>query len=155
MVFPFIIGDYMNIKLYINNSEKNRLIKNITNEYSIDCIIKNPTNLYEPEIHVTSFNPTHYNYCYITEFKRYYFIDNITSLNNNSWLIKLSIDVLHTYSNEIIKCNGIITKNPDDNIDLYLHSDIWKTNVKTKTFIKQFPSGLSNDGEYILITAGG
>jgi hypothetical protein len=40
-------------------------------------------------------------------------------------------------------------------INEYLPSEIWTATAKTKTDIKAFPAGLSDTGEYILITSGG
>lgn len=37
----------------------------------------------------------------------------------------------------------------------YAQSHVWQSLVKTKTDIITFPSGLSENGEFILITAGG
>jgi hypothetical protein len=37
----------------------------------------------------------------------------------------------------------------------YMTGDIWQKTVKYKTDIIQFPQGLNDNGDFILITAGG
>lgn len=37
----------------------------------------------------------------------------------------------------------------------YMDGEQWKSTVKTKTDVIQFPQGLLDSGEYILITSGG
>lgn len=39
--------------------------------------------------------------------------------------------------------------------ETYMQGEQWETSVKNKTDIINFPSGLLDDGEYILITSGG
>lgn len=42
-----------------------------------------------------------YNYAYIEDFNRYYFIDNIISIRNNIWQLHMSVDVLCSYADNI------------------------------------------------------
>lgn len=51
------------------------------------------------------------NYCYIHEFKRYYFIDNIIIQNNKLFMIQLNVDVLETHKNQFMSLNAFITRN--------------------------------------------
>lgn len=41
------------------------------------------------------------NYCYIPEFKRYYWVNNITSVRTNMWRLDMKVDVLNSYAEEI------------------------------------------------------
>lgn len=103
-------------------------------------------------------NPTAYNYCYIPDFDRYYFISNITSVRTNLWRIDCSVDVLMSYQAEILNLDVIVSdissgELPDNSV--YFSGEQWATTVKTFTDVINFPSGLLDDGEYILITSGG
>ena len=51
--------------------------------------------------------------------------------------------------------NVILNNTQETGLSNYLASPNWVNLVKTKTDIKVFPSGLSEQGEFILITAGG
>lgn len=42
-----------------------------------------------------------YNYAYITEFKRYYWINEMTSIGGGLWNVSMSVDVLATYKSAI------------------------------------------------------
>lgn len=50
------------------------------------------------------------NYAYIREFNRYYFIDDIISLNNNLWELRMSVDVLMTYKDGIRNLRGFVER---------------------------------------------
>lgn len=146
----------MNITLLKSVSERNRIGKKFTSSVPYTCILKSASSIINPIIQIKdNVNIVNYNYAYIADFKRYYFIDNITSIANGLWVLELSIDVLETYKNEIRKCTAIVERSTSNYIDKYLPSDAWVANVKTTTTIKQFPNGLSDTGEFILITAGG
>ena len=43
----------------------------------------------------------------------------------------------------------------EPNASTYMDGEQWKATVKTKTDVIQFPQGLLDSGEYILITSGG
>ena len=51
--------------------------------------------------------------------------------------------------------NVILNNTQETGLSNYMSSPNWVSLVKTKTDIKVFPSGLSEQGEFILITAGG
>lgn len=147
----------MIVKLYKNNSENNRLIKNITDETEYICTALEMIDYITPSLILEANNvlPNVFNYAYIEEFKRYYYIKNITAIKNRLFRLDLEVDVLHTYSDGIRKCQGIIKANPTKDVDYYLSDNKWRTKVKTNTTIKKFSNGLLDTGEFILITAGG
>ena len=52
-----------------------------------------------------------FNYVYISDFNRYYYVVNYSSINTKLWEINLSIDVLKTYKNAILKQYAFIDRN--------------------------------------------
>lgn len=145
----------MDITLYINNSEINRIGKNLTNAFTLSGTLREQTNVIEPDILITMGNPTEFNYAYIPAFKRYYFIKDITSVRNDLWRLHLTVDTLETYKNEILNCTCILNNTNETGLNNYLPGSNWVNNCKNKTDIISFSNGLLNDGQYILITAGG
>lgn len=145
----------MDITLYINNSEINRIGKNLTNAFTLSGTLREQTNVIEPDILITMGNPTEFNYAYIPAFKRYYFIKDITSVRNDLWRLHLVVDTLETYKTEILNCSCILDSTNETGLDRYLTGGNWVAKVKDKTEIKKFPNGLLDTGEFILITAGG
>lgn len=85
----------------LNKKENSTLRPNVTPS-SYNCIIKRGSGLINPKIELDiglSTAPS-WNYCYIPNFGRYYFV---TEWYNDKalWVAELSIDVLATYRNEI------------------------------------------------------
>lgn len=144
----------MEILLYNNLSEKNKIGKTLSLYRTLSGTIKEPSSIINPEITIELDSPVGFNYCYIPEYNRYYFVDDIIIIHNDIYKMRLSVDVLESFSAQIKAQNVIIDKNTFD-YDKYLPDDNWRVNVKTKTDIVNFTSGLLSSGEFILITAGG
>lgn len=145
----------MDITFYINNSEKNKISKNLTNNTHISGTLRNETGVMNPVILIHSVNPTKFNYVYIPEFNRYYFITDMVSIRTDIWQIKLHVDVLMSFKDSLKNVKVILNDSEVEGADNYLTGEQWVTNVKDTTNIVNFPNGLRDNGEYILITAGG
>lgn len=144
----------MQITLYVNASEKNKINKSLTAVSTLMGSVKDNTSITHPKILIEYDNPVSFNYCYIDAFNRYYFVDDVIIVRNNLLQISLSVDVLESFKTAILSQNVIIDKNTS-NYELYLPDENLITLVKTKTDIVNFPNGLLDSGEFILITAGG
>ena len=147
----------MQLKLYQTKSSNNVLNKKLESEKSFTIDIKNSGNLREPTIRldVSGINILNYNYAYIQEFNRFYFIDkdSIDFISGTICDIKLRCDVLMTYKNEILNSNAIISRQQFKNqkyvIDNKKQQYAFK-NIVTKTF----PNTIKDsDFSYVLITA--
>ena len=144
------------ISLFKTASENNRVVKTLTDEKQLSGELRNQTSVLNPSIRIESAdNISTYNYAYISEFGRYYYITDIVSVRTNCWTVSLRCDVLMSYKDEIQGLNVILNNTQETGLSNYLASPNWVNLVKTKTYIKVFPSGLSEQGEFILITAGG
>ena len=144
------------ISLFKTASENNRVVKVLTDEKQLSGELRNQTSILNPNIRIESAdNISTYNYAYIPEFGRYYYITDIHIVRTNCWTVSLRCDVLMSYKDEIQGLNVILNNTQETGLNNYLASPNWVNLVKTKTDIKVFPSGLSEQGEFILITAGG
>ena len=145
----------MDILLYNNTSERNALYKALINQNTYTGILKDNCSVINPTFILYETNPTGFNYAYIAEFARYYYIVDMISVSNDMWEITLMCDVLMSFATDILSCSAIVESTENNQTTDYLHSEIYQALVKTKTDIIEFPNGLLDDGEYILITAGG
>lgn len=147
--------DNFSIILCINNSEKQAINKNLSNNITFTGSLRGESSVINPSFLLETDNPSGYNYCHIPEFGRYYFINNITSVRTGIWRIDCEVDVLMSFASEILALNVIVSDNSGFDTERYFSGNPWQTLVKTKTDVINFPSGLLDNGEYILITSGG
>ena len=147
----------MEIHLYTTGSERHSIHKVLNNEIEMVGSLRDSSKVVKPTILVELENPSQYNYMYIPDFGRYYFITEIESVRTNLWNITGTVDVLMSFQTQILNLDVIVSdltkgENPDST---YMTGEQWKTMVKTRTDVINFPSGLLENGEYILITSGG
>lgn len=145
----------MIITLGISQSEKNKIGKSFLNRTNFEGTLRDETSIINPVVMMEIENPTGYNYAYIPEFGRYYFITDIVSVRNMLWRLSMHVDVLESFRNELQSCGVILSDTENIGADEYLPGDVWHSRVKELTDIKTFPNGLSESGHFILITAGG
>lgn len=146
----------MNIILYKNKSPKNKIGKSLTKVGdTISGTIKEDCSISDPIITLELSGFTNANYLYIAAFNRYYFITDIINNYNNIWTIKAHVDVLESFKNDIKALKVILSDTENTAADNYIENSVFVAKVKKKTDIKVFPSGLSANGTFILITAGG
>lgn len=145
----------MTIKLYHNDSDKRTVSKTLTNEGSLTgAVIIDDTTILEPRLKVrdNGIIMVQYNYCYIADFKRYYYITNIT-VSNGYILIDCKVDVLMSYANEIKACTGVLAR--QENIwSGYLDDPENYTNQYNNVSLKAFTNPFSKTLSYILLVNG-
>lgn len=147
----------MDITLYTNSSERQAITKTLSTGYQLTGSLRNESSVINPSILIEIENPSGYNYAYISEFNRYYFITDMISVRTNLWRVNMSVDVLMSFASDILDLDVIVSdiSGGENPVSTYIEGEQWKSTVKTKTDVINFPNGLLSSGEYILITSGG
>lgn len=145
----------MDLILYVNNSEKNKLEKSLSSDLKLTGKLREQSSVVNPSIMIQTTNPSIYNYAYIPEFKRYYFITDMVSVRTGLWEISMHVDVLMSFKDTIKGTQVILSDTETTGQTNYMAGEQWESNVKTVTDIVSFPNSMNVNGEYILITAGG
>lgn len=146
----------MDIIIYTNNSEKNKIGKSLTNKITLSGYLKEETSIVDPIIQLEISNPSQYNYCKIPQFNRSYFIKDINNISNDIWELHLHVDVLESYKSNIKNLTAIIEKNQyRDNSNKYFNDgQTFFYDSKETNEIANFSNGFDSTPHYILITAG-
>ena len=150
----------MQIDLFTCKCERNRINKTeyLSNRFTLDGTLRKQTSATSLSIDIEKTNPLtyDYNYMYIGEFDRYYFIDDISSVRNRLWTITASTDVLMSFKNDILTSSVILDKVENElAANLYLDDGSFVMDSRKYNEIKEFPNGLNENGQFILICAGG
>ena len=142
----------MTIKLYNNYSDNNVLDKSITQVGSdITGTLREDCSVINPVIAIEGLTDLTVNYAYITEFGRYYFINNIVC-KGKLYELQMHVDVLKTYASGIRGNNAVIARQQNE-YNLYLQDGVFKTEAIPHYEIRKFPSGFSGY-EFVLCVAG-
>lgn len=141
------------IKLYTFSKKINSTAQP-TGGTEYDCLIKSPSSIMNPVVEL-NVNPMAYNYAYISEFSRYYFINDIR-FDKGLWICSLNIDVLATYKTTIGSSSTYVLRAANAQNPYIIDNAFPLTgNVTYDSTI--FESGIStsyNSGYYIVTTTG-
>ena len=88
-----------NLKIYVNKSDHNIINKNIELISELNCTFKNDIDILNPRLIIKNYVSG--NYCFISDFNRYYYITDIVLLKGDVYQLNCTVDVLKTYANEL------------------------------------------------------
>lgn len=145
----------LTVTLYNSSSPVEKIGKTLTSGGTYSCSLKDTTSILNPVLIIRTSDPVYnYNYLYIQEFGRYYFINDIKSVNNNVWEISAHVDVLETYKTAIL-ANSAVIRRQTNKYNTYLNDPEWKTYAYEQIAAFKFPNTpFSKDLKYILTVAG-
>ena len=143
----------MTVIFYKYNDIKNKINKTLSGGLTVnDVIIQNDFDITDFYLLIknTTFS-SEYNYCYIQDLGRYYFIESVEKMNGTIYKIRLTVDVLKSFSTQIENINAVITKseNPDDNFVDCEKSENYTSEVINLT------DNFNHSGNLILVTSLG
>lgn len=142
----------MEIRFYNTSSETNRMGKTLENETTLTGNFKGEIDIQNPVLQVST-NLLNFNYCYIPDINRYYFINKIEITRTNLYTVYLHIDVLETYKNQIKQLNVIVSNSSNGNP--YYNGYINGVDVRTEYETKQFENNFEENGEIVLVAVFG
>lgn len=140
------------INLYNNESPANKISKSITLITALSGELRGETNVVNPIVRVNATAFPAFNYARIPAFDRYYYLRDVRQIRTDIWELSLESDPLMSF--DLSDVAGVLVEGQSGGSD-YLEHRHFVRNVKTKTNILNFSNGLLENGEYILITAGG
>lgn len=143
----------MTVIFYKYNGIKNKINKTLADGLTVnDVVIQNDFDITDFELLIKNSNYNQeYNYCYIQDLGRYYFIESIERMNGTIYKIRVTVDVLKSFSSQIENINAIIVKseNPNDNFVNCEKSETFENEVINLT------DNFNHSGNLILVTSLG
>ena len=100
----------MIIQLFNTSDSNNTINKTLTDKTEFKIKFKGQADILNPVIKLQSKTPILFNYGYIPDFKRYYFINNIIIEPNEIYSLELNVDVLESFKDDIMECDGFISR---------------------------------------------
>ena len=143
----------LSITLYKTADDKHVVNKTLTDNLSVDGTARGEFEVTGGSVTVeTSTNLSAYNYCYISDFGRYYFVNRITALRTGLWMLDLRVDVLKTYATNIQALTGTVDRQ-ENKYNGYLGDSNYNAMCYSQIVAKTFPNGMTADN-LILMTVG-
>ena len=141
----------MDVKFYVHNKRNNSL-QLPTGGTSIPCVLKDSTSVTAPVLELkTATIPTTYNYAYIPDFGRYYYVNEWT-YNKGIWSCSLAVDVLTSWRANILESSAFVEYSSSNYSLDYTDNRVMSTQEK-EISVSEISSGLTvfdSNGCYIL-----
>lgn len=104
----------MELILFKVNESSNSINKTLENGLSIDVNFKADTDLKTPTIKLANIDDLEngrFNYFYLPDLDKYYFINQVQIVNNNMVSLNCEIDLLMTYKNIVLNSHARLKRN--------------------------------------------
>lgn len=138
----------MIVNLYTFSKRKNSTQRPSGAGLELECYLKSPSSVVSPTLELQApANPCQYNYCYIAQFSRYYFVKE-WSYDGTVWTATLSCDVLASFKTNIQSTTAFVERSASSyNLDI-VDPMIVSEGYKTSTVNEVSVAGLSGTTTY-------
>lgn len=96
----------MNVVFY-NHAKRSNSTKLPTGGVTIPCVLKDDCSVISPVLEIKSATRPNYNYAYISDFGRYYYVDDWTYYRG-IWSCSLTVDVLTSWRSHILNTTAYV-----------------------------------------------
>lgn len=146
----------MTIILYQNASPNEQVVKTLTLVDTLTGTLREESSIIEPVITIERASPTGFNYVYIPEFGRYYYLkgpEGIVVVRNNLLRLHLKSDPLMSFAPQIKANNAIIRKNANT-FNMLINDNSIRTYQNDLYSYYQFANGFGEAYTNVLLVAG-
>ena len=145
----------MEVQFFYNASDSRVINKNIISGENFTGQARDEVDIMNPVVRFDTPNMLRYNYAYIPELQRYYFVTDRNVYREGIWEISFSVDVLMSFRGDINQLPVIVDKQSmSEHGNEYIDdSSLVAENVMFQT-VYNYPNGFNSTGEFILVTAG-
>lgn len=149
----------MEITLYKNKSGNNVVSKTLVDDKDYnDVVLKENTTLEKPTLIIGGLGLASlykYNYLYIPNFHRYYFIDDRIAMTGKRIQLNCRVDVLMSFKDDILKSKQLVVRQ-EKKKNLMIQDSMLPLHGNSKYEMKNFGNALNpNSNKYYIAIQGG
>lgn len=147
----------MKVILYSSSEEAKSFPKLLSNGSELVGNLRDECDIINPVISIVGMKPNDtFNYCYIPEFSRYYFITDKKIITTSVVEISLHEDVLQTWSQYILQQEGVVLRNEFEYDSMLIDEQVLikDSNLllkKEAQITKEFPAYNYKHGCHVII----
>lgn len=137
--------------VFYNHTKRSNSTKLPTGGTEIACVLKDECSIVSPVLELKTDGHSIYNYAYISDFARYYYVSDWT-FNRGVWRCTLNVDVLTSWRNDILATTAFVEYSSSNYSMDYTDDRIMSTQEK-EISVSETPASLSpfsSTGCYIL-----
>lgn len=144
----------MDIVLMNNASPTNQVSKQLTTLATVSGYLRDTSSVIEPIFMIEGDVSTwsNLNYCYISAFSRYYYVNNIVSIRSGVFEVHCRVDVLMSFATQI-KNHSALVRRQQQKYNLLINDGSIRTYANAHSLTYGFPNGFTQHS-LVLCVAG-
>ena len=143
----------INVNFYSFSKRENSTKRPSSGATTYSCNLKDPTSIINPVFTLDANSMVGFNYCYIADFDRYYYITDIISIRNLMWEVHCKVDALASWKDTINSSSQYVLRSASSK-NSYIKDSLYQLTVKKSytgdDFIGSNSIFSSNSGCYVL-----
>lgn len=143
----------MTITLYVNNSPNEKVTKDLTKVADLTGTLREESSVIAPVITIERSSPVGFNYVYIPDFGRYYYVQEVDVVRTGLIRLHLKSDPLMSFGTQIRANSGIIRKNANQ-FNVMINDNSIRTYQNDIYSYYQFANGFGDAFTNVLLVAG-
>lgn len=137
-----------------NTTEPNeKLIKELIDIVNVDATPYGQIDIEAPTMLIATVSGL-YNYCYIPDYGKYYYVSEPTRAQNGMSYYKMEVDPLMSNASDILNLD-VTVERQQSNFNEYINDGTFVADTREFIQCVNFSNGFNDTGELILVTAGG
>ncbi len=145
----------MQVNFLNSTSPNNKLNKVLTSLFIRECKLLEATSMIKPSLTVSGDvgDFSNVSHCYIEDFERYYFVEDVTIISGSMVRIDLSVDVLESFNIDIGNARGVVYRGNMGNS--YIPDNAIAVPAVYEQELIDFGSSLDDTGTFVVTVLGG
>lgn len=143
---------------FYNYSDNPKIVnKTLPIPTAFNGLLYDSTNVFTPTVKIrnSNFDYKFYNYCYIPILQRFYFVENVSIIQNNVVELNLRLDLLKTFSQSILNSSGTVVSRENANKYIVSRENVYDIRPQFTKIDFSVNSPFNSDGQIIMITLKG
>lgn len=142
------------IKFYKYTGDPNKINKNLGEPVTFTGEIIERFDITTPVLRIKDKGAVGFNYAVIESLHRNYFVDNVT-VNGDVCVIRLSVDVLTTYKNDILQATATLSESENTQLFVNNRTNRYDVRPKFKKLSLESENHFKDDGVIVMVTLKG
>lgn len=150
-----IYTDMVTIDLYSYTGHPDTVNKVLVSPTQVAGALRQDVDILHPVFKLKQSPMPRYNYCYVQALGRYYFIDRVEYVGNNTYEISCTVDVLKTYEDAILEATATVLESDTPLPYISTRRNVYDRQPNIEKVV--FPNtGLFNEnGSIVMVTIKG
>lgn len=142
------------VKTFVFDGNPNTVNKTLTEQETVTGLLNASFDILNPVLRFRTTTPVSFNYCYVNELQRYYFVKDVAQ-DGDLCTVRLSVDVLFTYKDKILQATGTMVNGEDSNKYSSNRSKIYDMRPILKQLEFDSQKSFSDAGKIVMVTIKG